>query len=701
MVTYPSIFVRTRPICGAKIGYSFHLLSDTYTSVVLFSLYAVSGEQIMKEGTDHQVLWAPAKEIIDRSNITRFIHYLRNKGRWNLGTFEDLAAWSRNNSEAFYSELWDFSEIRAESRGEKVITNPNQMPGAEWFPEAKLNFAENLLRRRDNSTALIFQGEMQVYGEVTWNVLYNTVSRLSQALKADGVKTEDRVVAFMPNMPETVMAMLAATSIGAVWSSCSPDFGVKGVMDRFGQIHPTVLVAANGYFYNGKEFDCLERIKTISKQIPSLKRIIIVPYTESNPDLSMLPDAISWSDYIAKFSSEEIKFAQLPFNHPLYIMYSSGTTGVPKCIVHGAGGTLLQHLKEHLFHTDLRPKDHLFFFTTCGWMMWNWMISGLGCQATIVLYDGSPFCPDINALWNLADRAQINVFGTSAKYLDACRKSETSIAQTHDLSSIDTILSTGSPLAPSSFDYVYTQVKNDVRLSSISGGTDIVGCFASGSSVLPVRRGEIQTLALGMKVEVYDEDGVSVIQQKGELVCTAPFPSMPIGLWDDPDGKLYSSTYFSQFSGVWTHGDYCEITEHGGMIIYGRSDAILNPGGVRIGTAEIYRQVESMDEVVEGPCVAQDWDNDVRVVLFVRLREGQKLDDSLREAIRDRIKTNATPRHVPHKIISVADIPRTISGKITELAVRDVIHGRSVKNLDALANPEALKLYEGIVELEK
>ncbi|MBM3502936.1 MAG: acetoacetate--CoA ligase [Alphaproteobacteria bacterium] len=644
-------------------------------------------------------LWSPSPEAVAAANVTVFARQVARDWGAALPDFMALSAWARENPPQFFRSLWTFGGVIADLQGEVIVENFDRLPGARWFPGARLNFAENLLRRRDASPALIFQGEDRVHRQLSHAELYDRVSQLAQALAAEGIQPGDRVVGFMPNMPETVVAMLAATSLGAVWSSCSPDFGVQGVMDRFGQIAPKVLIGANGYYYNGKEHDSLARLRQITAQLPSLKRLIVVPYTVARPELTGLGNAVHWEDYLAPHRPGPIAFRRLPFNHPLYIMYSSGTTGLPKCMVHGAGGTLLQHLKEHLLHTDVKPGDRLFYFTTCGWMMWNWLASGLASQATLVLYDGSPFYPTGNALFDLADRAQVDIFGTSAKFLDAANKAEVHPIRTHKLPRVRTILSTGSPLAPASFDYVYSSVKSDVRLSSISGGTDILGCFAAGVPVLPVWRGEIQTLALGMRVEVFDDTGKPT-KDKGELVCASAFPSVPLEFWNDPDGKKFHAAYFDVYPNVWRHGDWCEITPHGGMIIYGRSDAVLNPGGVRIGTAEIYRQVEQLEEIEEALCIGQDWESDVRVILFVRLRGGRTLDDALRDRIKKRIRDNTTPRHVPARVIQVSDIPRTISGKITELAVRDIVHGRPVKNRDALANPEALKLFESLPELQ-
>jgi acetoacetyl-CoA synthetase len=575
------------------------------------------------------------------------------------------------------------------------------MPGARWFPQARLNFAENLLRRRDADTAIVFWGENKVRRRLTFAEVYDQVSQLAQALRAMGVTPGDRVAGFLPNMPEAPIGMLAASSIGAIWSSCSPDFGVQGVLDRFGQIQPKVLLCVDGYYYAGKTIDTLGRIEEIARQLPALEKVVVVPYIAAEPQIGSIPKAAHLADFLAPFRPRDMAFERLPFDHPLAILYSSGTTGVPKCIVHGAGGTLLQHLKEHQLHTDLKRGDRLFYFTTCGWMMWNWLVSGLASGATLLLYDGSPFYPDASVLFDLADAEGMNVFGTSAKYIDALSKLDWRPQQTHRLADLRTMTSTGSPLSPESFEYVYASVKGDLLLSSISGGTDIVSCFVLGSPWLPVWKGEIQCRGFGLKVEVYDDEGKPVVGQKGELVCSAPFPSMPVGFWNDPDGAKYHDAYFAKFPGVWCHGDYMEITPRGSAIIYGRSDAVLNPGGVRIGTAEIYRQVEQLPEVVESLVIGQDWERDVRVVLFVRLREGVALDEALVKKIKLQIRNNTTPRHVPAKIIQVADIPRTKSGKIVELAVRNVVHGRPVKNREALANPEALDLFRGLPDLQR
>jgi acetoacetyl-CoA synthetase len=563
-----------------------------------------------------------------------------------------------------------------------------------------LNFAENLLRCRDDRPALVFVQEGGlVGGELTYRELYDQVARLSHFLREVGVQVGDRVAGFMPNRMETVIAMLAATSLGAIWSSCSPDFGFKGVMDRFGQIEPKVLFTADGYTYNGKALDSLNRVSQVANDIAAIQHVVVVPMVSETPDLSNVPRACLWSDALAN-DATEIDFVQLPFNHPLYIMYSSGTTGVPKCIVHSAGGTLIQHAKEHLLHVDLKRDDAIFYFTTCGWMMWNWLVSSLFVGAKAVLFDGSPGYPDMSVLWQMAQDQRITVFGTSAKYLNMCEKAGVTPGADFDLSRLRLICSTGSPLSVEGFEWVYREVKSDVQLASISGGTDIISCFVLGSPLDPVYAGEIQKRGLGMKVEAWDSDGHAVVQEKAELVCTAPFPSMPIYFWQDPDNEKYLDAYFRDFPGVWRHGDYIEITERGGVIVYGRSDATLNPGGVRIGTAEIDRQVEALDEVVDSLVVGQQWDHDVRVILFVVLRPGLELDDDLSARIKHLIRTNCTPRHVPAKILQVPDIPRTLNGKKVEIAVTKMIHGETVKNQDALANPETLRYFHGLAALE-
>ena len=654
-------------------------------------------------------LWEPTPDQIDAANLTRF---MRDHG-W--ATYDAVYRWSVEQPEAFWPAVWRFGGVVAEERpgrspwdevvvGRDRVAPPDARLGPRWFVGARLNFAENLLRHRDDRPAITFWNESGRQRELSYAQLHEQVARVAAALRREGVRVGDRVAAFMPNLPQAVIAMLATTSIGAIWSSCSPDFGVSGVLDRFGQIEPTVLFCAASYQYGGKEIDCLARVSDIVRRIPAIRRVVVVPYLRGGVDLSAIRGAVSWEQFTPSTSHPTpLPFERLPFDHPVYIMYSSGTTGLPKCMVHGAGGTLLQHLKEHLLHCDLRREDRLFYFTTCGWMMWNWLVSGLAVGCTIVLYDGAPLLRRRPILWDMAAREAITTFGTSAKFLALAEKEELRPAETHDLSALKAILSTGSPLAPQSFDYVYRSVKRDVRLSSISGGTDIISCFALGNPIGPVWRGELQVRGLGMKVDVFDEQGAPLRGRAGELVCTAPFPSMPISFWNDPDGSKYRSAYFDVFPNVWRHGDWAELTAHDGMIIYGRSDATLNPSGIRIGTAEIYRQVEELPDVVESIVVGQDVPSefgvDTRIVLFVRLREGMTLDEPLRERIRRQIRDNTSPHHVPKKIIQVDDIPRTISGKITELAVRDVIHGRPVKNIDALANPAALDLFRDLPEL--
>jgi acetoacetyl-CoA synthetase len=649
--------------------------------------------------TDTRPLWEPGKERIDRANLSRFIKFVQQEHELPIETWDDVYDWSIRSPERFWLAVWNFCGIRASGEREPVLVDGDRMPGARWFPNVRLNFAQNLLRHRDDRTALLFRGESGVQRDLSYAQLHEQVSRVQQALLAAGVAAGDRVAGFMPNLPDTVIAMLATTAIGAVWSSCSPDFGINGVVDRFGQIEPKVLFTAASYAYGGKAFDCLEKVAGIVERIPAIERVVVVPYLDRPVDISQVPRAVQLDDFVAPFAARPVEFTALPFDHPVYVMYSSGTTGVPKCIVHGAGGTLIQHLKEHVLHTDLKREDRIFYYTTCGWMMWNWLVSALAVGATVVLYDGSPSHPDGNALWTLADEAGISVFGTSAKWIAAIEKAGVVPRETHKLLSLRTILSTGSPLLPESFDYVYRDIKERVLLASISGGTDIISCFALGNPLLPVWKGEIQCRGLGMKVEMLDEDGKPVRGEPGELSCAAPFPSMPIGFWNDPDGRKYHDAYFARVPNTWCHGDFAVLTARDGVVIHGRSDATLNPGGVRIGTAEIYRQVERVPEVLESLCIGQDWEGDVRVVLFVRLREGVVLDDLLKKRIAKAIRDNTTPRHVPAKIIAVPDIPRTISGKITELAVRNLVHGKPVKNTDALANPQALAFYEDLPEL--
>ncbi len=616
-----------------------------------------------------------------------------------MSSFQDLYRWSVEYPGQFWLSVWRFCRIKADTEPEIVVENFDKMPGARWFPGVRLNFAENLLRFSDDREAIVFWNERGPQRRLSYRDLHAGVAAFAAGLRAAGVGTGDRVAGYMPNMPETVVAMLATASIGALWSSCSPDFGLTGARDRFGQIRPKILVTADGYFYNGKTHDSLERVSRLRGEVSSIERVVVVPYTRPDPPLESLGVAELYEEFTGRQPAFGIQFERLPFDHPLYIMYSSGTTGPPKCIVHGAGGTLIQHLKELVLHTDLKREDRIFYFTTCGWMMWNWLVSSLAVGATIVLYDGSPFHPAPKQLFDLAEQERLTVFGTSAKYIAAAEKAGLQPAATHDLSALRAVLSTGSPLAAESFDYVYQNVKKDVCLASISGGTDLISCFALGNPIGPVYRGELQTRGLGMKVEIFDEGGRPLEQEKGELVCTAPFPSMPAGFWNDPENQKYHRAYFERFPGVWHHGDYCELTATGGMIFWGRSDAVLNPGGVRIGTAEIYRAVEKLPEVVEALAVGQDWRSDVRVVLFVRLRQDATLDEKLAQRIGREIRENASPRHVPAKVIQVADLPRTLNGKIAELAVRNVIHGKTVKNRDALSNPRALDLFRDLPEL--
>ena len=661
----------------------------------------MTGDSLVSPAGEPAVLWQPAPPRVASANLTRFLQSAEARLGLKFPDYVALWRWSVECPADFWQLVWTFCGVTGSRPGDVALENADQMPGARFFPQAHLNYAENLLRRNDSSDALVFWGEDKIRRRMSWSDLHAAVSQLQQALSAEGVKAGDRVTGILPNMPEAIIAMLAAASLGAIWSSCSPDFGVQGVLDRFGQIQPKVLFAADGYYYNGKTHDALGRLAEIAGSLPSLSRVVVVPYVSEKPPLHGLPNAVVFPDYAARHNAKAVEYARLPFNHPLYILFSSGTTGAPKCIVHGAGGTLLQHLKEHQLHCDIKPGDRVFYFTTCSWMMWNWLASALASSATLVLYDGSPMYPASHVLFDLADAEQVTLFGTSAKFIDACSKAGLEPARTHKLSSLRTITSTGSPLVPESFDYVYRSIKRDVHLASISGGTDIVSCFVLGNPIGPVYRGEIQTRGLGMAVEVFDDEGKPLRGAPGELVCVRPFPSMPLGFWGDQEDKKYHAAYFERFPGVWRHGDWTELTRRDGIIIYGRSDAVLNPGGVRIGTAEIYRQVEQVPEVLESIAIAQNWGNDVRVVLFVRLRDGLTLTPEIERKITDQIRRNTTPRHVPAKIVQVSDIPRTKSGKMVEMAVRDVVHGRPVKHKDALANPEALDLYRDRPELQK
>jgi acetoacetyl-CoA synthetase len=620
--------------------------------------------------------------------------FMRQQG---FDNYDDLYQWSIGESATFWESLANFCDVVFDVPAARTIARPGSIMDAGWFDGSRLNYAAHLLRHNGDQPALIYCGENGARQELSYDDLRRSVAAIAAGLKQAGICKGDRVGGFLPNCPEAVIAMLATTSIGATWSSCSPDFGVNGVVDRFGQIEPRLLFATDGYYYNGKRIDSSGVVAGIIDGIPSVETVVVVPFLD---DGGQSPDgSVAWDDFAV--AGETLDFESVAFDHPLYIMYSSGTTGVPKCIVHGHGGTLLQHLKEHVLHTDLSASDRLFYFTTCGWMMWNWLVSGLASGATLMLFDGSPFFDDGHGLWKMAERERITVFGTSAKYISALEKAGLRPVDSYNLSPLRTVLSTGSPLAPESFDYVYDAIGADLQLASIAGGTDILSCFVLGNPLLPVRRGEIQCRGLGMAVSIFDDDGNAVVGQQGELVCTAPFPSAPVGFWNDPQRARYRAAYFDRYPGVWAHGDFAELTANGGVIIHGRSDAVLNPGGVRIGTAEIYRQVEKLDEIIESIAIGQKWDDDVRVVLFVVLRDGVELDEELRARIRGVIRKNTTPRHVPAKIVAVAEIPRTKSGKIVELAVRSVVHGEAVKNTDALANPEALDNFRDLAELDE
>ncbi|MBO3758923.1 acetoacetate--CoA ligase [Ciceribacter sp. L1K22] len=646
-----------------------------------------------------QPLWSPSEEFRRATPMYGFMTWCEARAGRPFATYDDFHAWSIEDRGAFWSAVWDYCDVKGD-KGGIALSNGDRMLEARFFPEARLNFAENILAGAGDGDALIFRGEDKAKDRWSWDRLTQMVSRLQQAYRAMGIGEGDRIAAMMPNMPETVACMLAATSIGAIWSSCSPDFGEQGVLDRFGQIGPKLFICCDGYWYNGKKQDVADKVRAVvaSLGVPA----VIVPYAGDAPALAAsLPSGRTLEVFVAPFEPKAVDYVRLPFSHPVYILFSSGTTGVPKCIVHGAGGTLLQHLKEHRFHCGLTKGERLFYFTTCGWMMWNWLVSGLACGATLCLFDGSPFAPDGNVLFDYAAEEKFAVFGTSAKYIDAVRKGGLTPRTTHDLSCLRLMTSTGSPLSPEGFSFVYEGIKPDVHLASISGGTDIVSCFVLGNPLKPVWRGEIQGPGLGLAVDVWDDEGQPVRGEKGELVCSKAFPSMPVMFWNDPDGAKYRAAYFERFDNVWCHGDFAEWTEHGGLVIHGRSDATLNPGGVRIGTAEIYNQVEQLPEIAEALCIGQDWDDDVRVVLFVRLAADVTFTDELAGAIKTKIRTGASPRHVPARIVPVADIPRTKSGKIVELAVREVVHGRPVKNKEALANPEALELFRDLPELSK
>ncbi|MDJ0792611.1 MAG: acetoacetate--CoA ligase [Woeseiaceae bacterium] len=637
------------------------------------------------------IVWQPDSDRATRSAMHDF---MRQSG---FADYSALYDWSVSDPPSFWERLVDYCDVRFDRQPDETLANPSDIMSAGWFRGAQLNFAAHLLRHSGEQAAIIFVGEDGTRRELSRDALRGEVAAVAAGLRAQGVERGDRVGGYLPNCPEAVIAMLATSSLGAIWSSCSPDFGINGVVDRFGQIEPKVLFAANGYYYNGKICDTRATIAGIVAAVTSIERAVVVPFAANVAPDTALDNAATWDEFAIR--GKGLSFEPVEFDHPLYIMYSSGTTGVPKCIVHGHGGSLLQHLKEHVLHTDIGASDRLFYFTTCGWMMWNWLVSGLATGATILLYDGSPFFADGHVLWRMAEAEKITVFGTSAKYISALEKAGVRPGDDYELSSLRAVLSTGSPLAPESYDYVYDAIGADLQLASISGGTDILSCFALGNPLLPVRRGELQCRGLGMAVEIWNDAGEPVVGEHGELVCTKPFPSAPVGFWNDADGGRYRAAYFERFPGIWAHGDFAELTEDGGLVIHGRSDAVLNPGGVRIGTAEIYRQVEKLDEIVESIAIGQNWNDDVRVVLFVILRDGVALDDALRARIRSVIRENTTPRHVPAKVVAVPEIPRTKSGKIVELAVRSVVHGDPVKNTEALANPGALEYFADIADL--
>ncbi len=651
-----------------------------------------------------KLLWNPSEEACQSTQVWGFIQRINIEFNAQLESFSDLHTWSCENPEQFWSSFWDFTGIISKQKSSAVLTDGDNFLASQWFPESTLNFAENLLQRQDTSTAIVFWAEDKQKQNLSYQELYQRVTRLSAWLKQQGVTKGDRVAGFLPNMPEAIIAMLATTSLGAIWTSCSPDFGVQGVLDRFGQVAPKVFICVDAYYYNGKVFDCTKKNAGIIKQLSTLKSVLLVRFIHKLPIFPEFSNTAYFDDVVMDANdpalNKRLTFEQVAFNDPVFIMFSSGTTGVPKCIVHGVGGTLIQHKKEHQLHCDIKSGDRVFYFTTCGWMMWNWLVSGLASGATLMLYDGSPFLKDNdNILFDYAEAERFTLMGVSAKYLDAANKKSLAAVKTHDLSSLQVILSTGSVLSDDGFDYVYKEIKSDLCLSSISGGTDIISCFALGSKMLAVYRGQLQTRGLGMAVEVWDDSGQAVLEEKGELVCTQTFPSKPIGFWNDPKQEKYRKAYFEKYPNTWCHGDYVSLQKNGGMVFHGRSDTVLNPGGVRIGTAEIYRQVERLDDVFESIVVGQKWQDDIRIVLFVKLKEKCKLDDALKNEIRLQIRNNTTPRHVPAKIIQVNDIPRTKSGKIVELAVQKAIHNKPIENEAALANPEALLAFYQMKEL--
>lgn len=647
-------------------------------------------------------LWTPSEEHKRGANITRFMATVNARRELKLASYSDVYNWSVENIADFWAEVWDFAEVRASKRFDSVVTDLSVFPGVQWFPGARLNFAENLLRYRDDQLAFVFIGETQTTKRMTYAELYDSVARLAHSLKELGVGVGDRVVGYMPNMIETVICMLAAASLGATWSSCATDIGPGAAIERLGQIEPKVMITADGYFYKGKAFDTLGHAAEVARGIPSLKKVIVVSYTREKPDISQIPNSVHYEDFLSKEKNLAIHFEQLPFDHPQYIMFSSGTTGKPKCLVQGAGGVLINHLKELLLHTDLKRSDKIFYITSCSWMMWNWLVSSLAVGATIVLYDGNPNYPDPGAMWKLIQDEKVTIFGCSASYIHFLKKENISPHRDFDLSSLREISQTGSPLSADGFEYVYREIKADVHFNSISGGTDINGCFAAGSPILPVYAGELQSPALGMKIQAYDEKAKPIFDEQGELVCEAPAPSMPLYFWNDPDGTKYHKAYFDVYPGVWRHGDYVLIHgDTGGVTFYGRSDAVLKPSGVRIGTAEIYAQMENLPEIADSLAVGQNYQYDQRVILFVKLAAGHALTDALKDKIKKTLRENASPRHVPAVILEAPEIPYTLNMKKVESAVTNILNGRAVSNRDALINPQSLEFYEGVVDTLK
>ena len=648
-----------------------------------------------------KMLWIPSEERIKNSNMYKFMQFINERNGTDFQEYMPLFRWSVENIPEFWASFWDYADIKYSRGYDTVVDDLTKMPGAKWFQGARLNFAENLLRYRDDHTALIFKGETQKEAKMSYAELCNTVARLARSLREMGVTPGDRVAAYMPNMMETAIAMLAATSIGAIWSSCATDIGAGAVLDRFGQIEPKVLFGVDGYYYKEKTFNSLSNVAEVAKGIPSIEKVIVTSYTEEKPDITYIPNSVHWNDFLSKESGLEIQFEQLPFDHPVYIMFSSGTTGKPKCLVQGAGGILINHLKELILHTDLGRDDIHFFITTCSWMMWNWIMSSLATGNTLILYDGNPNYPDIGAMWKLIEDEKITMFGTSATYINFIKSQGLKPGKDYDLSSLKEIWQTGSPLSPEGFEYVYQEIKEEVWFNSSAGGTDINGCFCTGSPTSPVYAGELQFPALAMKINVYDENGKPVVNQEGELVCEAPAPSMPLYFWNDPGYKKYEDAYFTVYPNVWRHGDYVKIdSETNGITFYGRSDAVLKPSGVRLGTAEVYNQVEKLEEIADSLAIGQNWEGDQRIILFVKLAEGYQLTEDLKNRIKRTLRDKASPRHVPAKIIEIPDIPYTLNMKKVESAVTNVIHGRPVLNRDALINPQSLDYYENIDELQ-